>query len=424
MAIKRIKVSNFKSFDEVDLELGNFSVLIGANASGKSNFIQAFKFLRDSAQFGLDSAISMQGGIEYFRNLNIGSSKNFSIEVACDTRESYMVTKEKLTIEGYEATYRFELTFTGVSRFEVVEEKLLQKCNFYGQTEKGKTTKEKLGKGEIVVYRSGNERGVSFKPPKGVDIDSDGVFEVNMTRRFLTSAKMIPKSLLIQGSPFPFGSSFLFIGASLKNNISGISTYDFDPRLSKKAQTITGKVELEEDGSNLAIVLKNIMRSGNNRRKLFNLLQETLPFVNNLTVETFADKSLIFKLRESYSGRKFLPASLLSDGTINITALITALYFGEKPSIIIEEPDRNVHPYLISRIVSMMKEASKTKQIIITTHNPQIVKYVDIKDILLISRNRQGLSSIHQPSESKEINTFLKNEIGIDELFVQNLMGV
>lgn len=418
MAIKRIKVSNFKSFDAVDLELSKFNVVIGANASGKSNFIQIFKFLRDLSEFGLENAISMQSGIEYLRNLNIGSSKNFSIEVTCDTRESYMAAKEKVTFEGYEATYGFALKFTGVSRFEVIEEKLLQKCNFYRQTEKGKTTKEKLGKGEIVVYRKGNEGSVSLNTPKGLDIDSDKILEVNMTKHFIFGPKRITsKALFIENLPF------FVVGGSLKNNISSISTYDFDPRLPKKAQAITGRVELEEDGSNLAIVLKNIMRSGNNRRKLFNLLQETLPFVNGLIIETFADKSLMFKLRESYSGRKFLPASLISDGTINVTALIIALHFGENQLVIIEEPERNIHPYIISKIVGVMREASKTKQIIVTTHNPETVKYSGIKDILLISRDKQGFSTIHRPSEKKEIKTFLQNEIGVEELFVQNLLG-
>ncbi len=325
MAIKRIKVSNFKSFDVVDLELSNFNVLVGANASGKSNFIQAFKFLRDSVEFGLDSAISMQGGIEYLRNLNIGSAKNFSIEVTCDIRESYVVAEPELEIEGYETTYGFALKFTGVSRFEVIEEKFLQKCNFYAQTEKGKTTKKKTGEGELAIYRKGNEMSVSFEPPKGVEIDQDRVFQVYIARQFLTSAKIPPKALFIES---PYSSRF-------KSILNSISTYDFDPRLSKKAQAITGRVELQEDGSNLAIVLKNIMRSGNNKRKLFNLLQETLPFVNGLIVETFADKSLMLKLRESYSGRKFLPASLMSDGTINLTALIIALYFEDKPLKII-----------------------------------------------------------------------------------------
>lgn len=47
MAIKKIKIANFKSFKDVEVELGRFNVLIGANASGKSNFVQVFKFLRD-----------------------------------------------------------------------------------------------------------------------------------------------------------------------------------------------------------------------------------------------------------------------------------------------------------------------------------------------------------------------------------------
>lgn len=47
MAIKRIHVKNFKSFKDLEVEFGKFNVLIGANASGKSNFIQMFQFLRD-----------------------------------------------------------------------------------------------------------------------------------------------------------------------------------------------------------------------------------------------------------------------------------------------------------------------------------------------------------------------------------------
>ncbi len=417
MAIKKITISNFKSFDNLEVEFHKFNLLIGANASGKSNFIQVFKFLRDLSEFVLENAISMQSGIEYLRNLNIGSAKNFSIEVTCDTRESYRAAEEKLTVEGYEATYGFALKFTGVSRFEVIEEKLLQKCNFYGQTEKGKTTKEKLGKGEIEVYRKGNEGSVSLNPPKGLDIDSDKILEVNMTKHFISGPKRITsKALFIENLPF------FVVGGSLQNTISSIAIYDFDPKSPKKAQKITGRAELEEDGSNLAITLKNIMRSGNSKRKLLNLLHEVLPFVNDLGTETFADKSLMFKLRESYSGRKFLPASLMSDGTINLTALIIALYFEDKPLKIIEEPERNIHPYLISRMVNMMQEASKKTQLIITTHNPEMIKHVDLDDILLVSRDKDGFSRISRPAAKEEIKLFLKDDMGIEELYIRNLL--
>ena len=80
----------------MEIELGNFHILIGANASGKSNFIQIFKFLRDVINLGLDNAISMQGGVFYLRNIKIGSSENFSMEVTSDGEYGFLVrNKEK-----------------------------------------------------------------------------------------------------------------------------------------------------------------------------------------------------------------------------------------------------------------------------------------------------------------------------------------
>jgi predicted ATPase len=81
MYIKNIKLSNFRTFEEIDIELGMFNVLIGTNASGKSNFIHAIKFVKDIAESGLDSAISLQGGIEYARNVQISSLKDLVIEI-------------------------------------------------------------------------------------------------------------------------------------------------------------------------------------------------------------------------------------------------------------------------------------------------------------------------------------------------------
>jgi predicted ATPase len=210
----------------------------------------------------------------------------------------------------------------------------------------------------------------------------------------------------------------------LEEIISDISIYDFDPKLPKKATPITGKAELEEDGSNLSIVLKNITENKEKRRKLFNLVKEILPFIGNLEVEKFADKSLLFKLQETYFRKEYLPASLISDGTINITALIVALYFEKKPLTIIEEPERNIHPYLISKVVNMMRDASQKKQIIVTTHNPEIVKYAGLDNILLVSRDKEGFSTISRPADKRELKTFLENEIGIEELYVQNLLEV
>ncbi len=92
--------------------------------------------------------------------------------------------------------------------------------------------------------------------------------------------------------------------------------------------------------------------------------------------------------------------------------------------IVIEEPERNIHPYLISKIVEMMVDVSErlNKQIIVTTHNPEVVRYTDIDNILLVYRNDKGFSQISRPAEKEEVKIFLENEMGIEELYVQNLL--
>jgi len=414
MAIKKIKISNFKSFKDLEVELGKFNVLIGANASGKSNFIQIFKFLMDITNYGLDNAISMQGGIEYLRNVNVGLSENFSLEIVSDQEFGRVLERKRkglIGINAYETIYKFALQFKKREQeFEIVEDKLTYKGDFF-QLEKKKDggieEKEKLGKGEIIYFVT-NDREIKVN----LNISKDlGVREDDIIPQFLRR-KFGPKDLLI-GHPFYiyfFNDSF--------------SIYDFDPKLPKKGTPITGKAELEEDGSNLAIVLKNILENDDKKRKFSNLVKDLLPFVDDLDVEKFADKSLLFKLREIYAKKYYLPSSLISDGTINITALIIALYLDKKrsTSTIIEEPERNIHPYLISKVVEMMKDASQKKQIIVTTHNPEMVKHAGVENILLISRDKEGFSVISKPYEKETVKTFLQNELGIEELYVQNYL--
>lgn len=415
MAIKKIRVTNFKSFKELEVELGKFNVLIGANASGKSNFIQIFQFLREIMKSGLDNAISMQGGVEYLRNINIGSSKDLSIIIVSDWGFGFGIRTKKglIAIKTDEVIYEFAIGFKkkGLG-FEIVKEKSTQKCKFVKlkRQKKRLEEKEKLGEGKIILSRVDGRVQINLDKSAEAWTKKDDIIPP-----FLREQKLPPNTLFLKRLPFPL---------SLEEIFSNISIYDFDPKLPKRATPITGKVELEEDGSNLSIVLKNVIEDKKKKRRLFNFINELLPFVDDLDVEKFADKSLLFKLREKYFEKQYLPASLISDGTINITALIIALYFEEKSLTMIEEPERNIHPHLISRVVDMVKDASQKKQIIITTHNPEIVKHADLESILLISRDEEGFSTVSRPADKEEVKIFLKNQIGIEELYVQNLLEI
>ncbi len=419
MGIKKIKVVNFKSFENIEVELGKFNVLIGANASGKSNFVNIFKFLKDIAKHGLDNAISLQGEVKYLRNIRIGTLEDMFLKVVFDHKFGLAVpTKNGLIgVKNYETTYEFALSFykRRVKRrvgFNIKQDRLNQKLKFVvlEKQVKGFKEKEVIGTGEVLISRSNGKVKIDLVKPQDVPIKEDDLFPP-----FLKEIELPFNALLLE-TPI-----FLFPIREIFNNIA---IYDFDPKLPKKATPITGRAELEEDGSNLAIVLKNILTDDEKKRKFLNLIKDLLPFVENLDVEKFADKSLLFKLREKYFENEYLPASLISDGTINITALIIALYFEKKPLIIVEEPERNIHPYLIAKVVEMMKDASQQKQIIITTHNPEIVKHAGIENLLLISRDENGFSRITRPLDKNTVKTFLKNDIGIEELYVQNLLEI
>ncbi len=413
MAIKKIKLDNFKSFRDTEVELGQFNVLIGANASGKSNFIQAFKFFRDIAKDGLENAISMQGGAEYLQNLKIKSSRPLSFGFSFDSSYSVAFNVPELpedlafNLRAYESNYEFALSFRDSKTFpEIAKDDYSLKCEYVLMNRE--TFAIKHTEPAVMSLTHLDDNVVPTFNPQHIN----KIYPIS--KSYVWDQYVSPKKLLLE-------SSVLF-QQILKKITDGISLYDFDPKLPKQASKTIGKAELEENGENLSIVLNRILHDEESERKLHNLLRELLEFVDKLEVKKRPDKSLLFNMQEKYFKKRNLPASLISDGTVNITALIVALYFEEKSLVIIEEPERNIHPFLISRVVEMMKDASKNKQIIVTTHNPEVVKYAGIENLLLMHRDKDGFSVITRPKEKKEVQTFLKNEIGIEEIYIQQLL--
>ena len=416
MPIREIAVSNFKSFRDLEFSPDNFNIIIGSNASGKSNLIQIFKFIRDIAKYGLNNAISLQGGVEYLRNTIIGPGKPFSFRIVYvleEKREDVIGVKDELPIyfEPYEVRYEFALSFPEAGEnYEISLDLLMIFGNFHRPGAEGI---DQLGAGTLTLSRVEGSVAYCVCPPDGLDLKDQELFPQYFQKR------EIPPRWLIMNLPISVPGI-----PPIEWIFRGMKVFDFDPRLLKRAVPIMGKTELEKDGSNLAIVIKNILEEPVNKAEFFRLIKEMVPFVDEIAVEKFMDMSLFLKIKEIYSKNKFLPASMVSDGTINILALIIALYFEKRPVTIIEEPERNIHPFLISKLVAMLKDASLSKQIIVTTHNPEMVKQVAIEDILLISRDSDGFSRLSRPFTRKEIRTFLEHEIGIEDLFIQNLLGM
>src|SRR5687768_9984450 len=101
MHFSRIQVRNWRNFSHFDVPLQNRAFLIGANASGKSNFLDIFRFLRDLAATsggGFQQAVQSRGGVSAIRNIN---ARHPQTNVEIDVELS----------EGEETLWRYRIEF-------------------------------------------------------------------------------------------------------------------------------------------------------------------------------------------------------------------------------------------------------------------------------------------------------------------------
>ncbi|HWP30467.1 MAG TPA: AAA family ATPase [Fimbriimonadales bacterium] len=414
MAITKLCVHNFKSFADLELDMERpITVLIGANASGKSNVLSAFQFLRDIRRFGLRDAISIQGGIEFLRNIHLASTEDFSMRVTAKPNKPQ--TRVRMRTRSVHATYHtleyeFVISFHGYrSGYKIIKDSISAHCDFILRS-------GEMYKGILEISRFDNKVKTNLTPAPELEQHTDALRYI---RNYLLETLYIPfprKSLLLES----FIPNFFF-GPDFDAFFDQLKSFDFDPKKSKKASHVVGRATLNEDGSNLSVILHRIFSSRREKAKFSKYLSYLLPFVKGLRVSSFPDKSLLLVMKEKYYENRFLPGFALSDGTLSAVCLITALFFDESSTLLIEEPDRNIHPSLIGKLHKLFQEASEFKQILITTHNPLSLRQVELRDIRLISRDANGLSRISRPSENEEVKEFLKNDIGIDEIFVNNL---
>jgi len=407
MFIERLRVTNFRSFRELDLELSQFSVVVGANASGKTNFVQLFRFLRDVANEGFDSAIALQGGVELVRNLRLGASEPLTIEVegGCPVRMTFIPAS--LSPRRYHYSLTIEFT-RGRAGYRVAEERF-------------RVWFEDAQAAQHMAALTRHRNRVDTELPSALFGNTAS------RRKELASSKLERGQSLLQAlwilpipRPKPVFAALTELGLSFR----GIVAYDFDVRAMKRPARLEARSRLEESGENLAVTLRELFRSREQRRTFHRMLQQFLPGVQGVSVQVGAEKSVSYSIREQHLGQQRLPSYRLSDGTVELMALIVALYFTPAQLLIIEEPDRHLHPALIGRLMNHLKETAWRRQILVTTHNPELVRHTPLESLLLVQRDREGFSQITRPSENAHVKHFLQHELGLHELFVDNLLGV
>lgn len=348
--VRRIGIRNFKSVGKAGVFLSPLTILVGRNGSGKSNFLDALRFVADSLQTSLDHAVKSRSGIDAVRRRSTGHPRNFSIVL------------DVLLSSWDTAIYGFEITARQGGGFIVRRE------NLQIRSRKGDT----IG---YYVTEAGRVVGASLEsmPPSFPD------------RLYLVTASSLP----------PFRSAY--------DALVSMGFYNLNPDAMKELQSPDAGELLHRDGGNVASV---IGRLGTDQPQVTERIQEYLAtIVPGITeVERISlgpRETLQFKQKVIGSPHpwKFFAASM-SDGTLRaLGTLVAVTQLAERKSPVtlvgIEEPETALHPAATGALMDALREAASHTQILVTSHSPDLLDQVDLEtESLLAVVSQEGTTRI------------------------------
>jgi predicted ATPase len=396
--IKKLRLKNFLSYKDVTINFNDFNVILGANASGKTNLTKALIALRELIIGGFQTLDDFDAYTEAIFNKNASEQERLLIEIdlADEIEIPLFPTNDKIIAQ--EQHYSLELALGK----GVVAEKYWLKL-------KGKKEPFK------VLDRNENQAKYTFdyKP----DFSSCLKMEFDATLlKLLKYQPMAGKSY--SGFLMVLFQSFCeYFFAYILSSEKLITPF------SSRNQTL-----LTHDGQNLSGVLEYYKK--HNKQVITDIndiLRRNIPNLETLDTKAMGTGTFYFIVREK-DGKEY-GLRELSDGTALfiglVTAMVTCQYLnirkGQKGILIIEEPEKNLHPQLMEQIVKLAKSLTDKFQVIITTHSTDLVAHLSAEDIILLDKNESG-TRLQRINKTEELERYLE-EFSLDQIWLNNDLG-
>lgn len=323
--LTRVVLRNYKSIGACNVRLGPLTYLVGANGSGKSNFLDALHLVRDALSGSLDNALNERGGLMEVRRRSSGHPTNFAIRL------------EFVLPNGQAGFYAFNVGALAGRGYEVQTEK----CVIGG-----------VGKGPFFHV----ERGV-------LKASSEATFPaVTPDRLALVSA------------------SGMTVFRPVFDALTGMGFYNLNPKLMRDPQKPQDGRMLKPVGENIVSVIGHLERvAPQNLTLIENYLQTVVPMMHGLERKQIGPLETL-EFRQEVAGAQApwrFPAQNMSDGTLRALGVLTALFQGNQdfaPSLIgIEEPETALHPAASAALREALTKASVTTQVMVTSHSPDLL---------------------------------------------------
>ncbi len=353
--IHRFRIQNFKSIADVDVNLAPVTVLVGKSGTGKSNFVQSLRFLRD-ALMALPTVAQSWAQVRPM--------------TAPDGPTSFCA---EFSVDSIEETFRYELSLNKGGLNQPLD-------------------MERLSLGEKILFHQ-----AITKPGQLGWITQPDLHQV-------------PAPGAIALGRIPSISEIVIAYTALT---SGIGCYIFSDKV--LCQPVQGQQQtrgLGDDAGNFLDILKDVfsnLRDLKVRKGIIATLQRVNPSISSVELDD------ILKPKNVVVGHRFdgktlaLGLSQESDGFRRFYAHLLAIYQQPpKETLIFEHPEDGIHPGALSLLADEFNAAPEQGQgqVILTTHSPQLLDHFDVTQIRVVelanSHTRIGLVSSEQLEAVRE----------------------
>ena len=338
--ITKISIKNYKSLADVTLTPGPLTVLVGANASGKSNILDALKILKEitASRESLDNILVPRGGYE-----EAVWGKDSTREISFDLEEDFIVLPGMVQYASYSVT---------------------------------------LGHDNERDYLANEEMDV---PPLEVSRDKGGSFIIKDSGGQTSSG-----NVSAEYSALPTSVSNSKQLSELHKKIQSWTFYEFEPRQMRAPKGISREYRINETGSNLSTVIHTLHSDDSPvLDDIVESVKSAVPTVEKLSSPLGKNPSTTYVALKEKGVPEPIGSWGLSDGTLFSLALATTLYTPEMPSLIaLESPDTTLHPYVMEHVAEMLKIASKKTQVIVTTHSPYLLNYLPQESLVIVEKTK------------------------------------
>ena len=349
--LTRIAIQDYRSIGECDVEPRQFTILVGRNGAGKSNFLDALRLVADSIHTTLRQALYTRGGLGEITRGKERGPKQFAIRLDFDLEDSAVC-------------WAFSAESGANEAFRVGREDCLVK------------PRDPLRRESFYSIRSGRVAESSIPAPPLVAPDNLYLVRASSTEEF----------------------------KPVFDALSEVGIYNLDPTAIRGLQSPDPSWLLRGDGGNAATLLRRLENGPDGGIwRIEAYLSHVVPGLVGIAHRSIGPKHTI-EFSQKVSGieepQRFL-AQDMSDGAIRALGLLLALFQNggddsRRPRLIgVEEPEATIHPSIAEGLVDCMLDAACSSQVIVTSHQHELLNGTDIShDSILVAEAESGETRI------------------------------